>query len=180
MRTDLILITTAAAQSAPWWGVSAFTLGGVALTAFVAIAIDKRKAKRDDERRWHDQVRLEAAQLVRACFEALEALHTASQHEPRMRDLLDGAVRAKKLTNATRKHIGHLKEARAHFDNLSIIAPEDVVNSASAVYGHVITTAVNRAGALPETMPTHRKHSRNLINTVRREIGIKESKNSRS
>lgn len=142
------------ASDSPAWLTPAIAAGAAILSSFLtwlgARLNDGRKAKQDSKQRWDKFIIEEAAELQRKC----ETLHKL------VRDGRSPAVRDAQLSDAW-----------AHYAQLSIVAPKEVVKEATALYGLAIQNAA-RGYHYPTVMKRHRDARDRMTEAVRVYIGL--------
>jgi hypothetical protein len=172
LRTDLIFITNAASTTPSWLVpavAGAFTLLGVLIAAGFSTLRDRSNNKREDEQRWHDLIREEASKLMVVAEEALEAMAAQRPASPSPSE----------TTAKKREQVARVRTANAHYMSLRTIASERVADAAGAVYANLLSVGVNNTSQFT-ALAAHRTKANNLIDVIREEIGIKESKGKKS
>jgi hypothetical protein len=111
----------------PWYGsaliAGGFAILGVLIGMFAAWLSDRRKFKREDERRFHNDLRETGASLITALLEARQQIRSA-QRMPE---------RSPECETALAKHLESIRAARGHQDTLKFIASREVNDKALAL-----------------------------------------------
>ncbi|CAH0127200.1 hypothetical protein SRABI83_00119 [Arthrobacter sp. Bi83] len=161
------MIVLNSSSSTPAWVApvlaGAFTLLGVLVANLFNWLGDKRKTKREDEQRWHDIMREEASQLIAVSEEALETMNSRRTSS------------AKETPDQRREMISKARTANGHYLALRAIAPEVVINAGGAVYANVLSATMGKMRPYA-AMSNHRKAAVNLIEALRKEIGVMDEK----
>lgn len=166
LHNQIVIVLNSASSTPAWLApvlAGAFTLLGVLVANLFNWLSDKRKAQREDEQRWHDIMREEASQLIAVSEEALETMNS-----PRTSS-------TKETPDQRREMIGKARTANGHYLALRAIAPEVVINAGGAVYANVLSATMGNMSPFT-AMSTHRKVAVNLIEALRKEIGVRDEK----
>ncbi|WP_439692678.1 hypothetical protein ACRQ4B_17575 [Curtobacterium sp. SP.BCo] len=138
-----------ASPTAPWWGVPViagiFLVVGAVVTFFATRSNDDRKANRDHQARWHDEIRGLSADAIAAARE----VHQFSVDQSRFYSVPDPADQPD-----ADKHIDAIQtQAEAEYakllhtqGGLNLVAPASITNALSemVVAAHVVLIAVER------------------------------------
>lgn len=166
-----MIVAEAARKSAPWWGVpliaGIFAILGVSATQWITWALDHRRSKREDARRWHaDRRAAYAGFLVEA-----EALLMKTSGYLRARERGDSigsrsaALDAAKVLNVRRY-------------DLRLVASAEVRDAAEQLwdaFGNALRIQDRPEGDEPPTAKSfisqHRRHVDELLIAMRNELG---------
>ena len=138
----------------PAWLTPAVAAGAAILSGFLtwlgSRLNDGRKAKRESKERWDRFILEEAVALGRTCEET----------HRRMRD---GVT------------IGDLEtlsaDASVHYEQLSVVAPKEVIQAATRLYGYLLTNIHNRYD-YAKIMKLHRAAQGQVTESIRKHVGL--------
>jgi hypothetical protein len=160
------MIAAEAAAGAPWWGVpliaGLFTILGVGAAQVVAWTMDKRKARREDERRWLQDRR----QVYAAFLNAATKVHMAlgrSRHEGQQQE----------------SSVDLLNDINFCRQEVWLIATREVGDAADEVFGHLVKARkafeADRTSEEWRTLArAFQEKRRRFISTSRTELGVSE------
>lgn len=133
-------------DAAPWWGVpviaGGFLVVGAVLGFFFNRWNEDRKAKREDARRWHDEVRTLAAQIIlsaRAGEQAAGQMHNLYVR-PKSTDPDDRKADIDAERQTMIHEISNVQKITAE---LRLVAPESVNKAARSVLAALIKVRFN-------------------------------------
>lgn len=165
--TPSLVIITLPSSSAPWWGVPLIAgvaaLVGSLITFWTTRASDLRKAKREEECQWDDEIRSESRKFLTSAAKISEALSVLHK-----KDAPDPDVKAAQILFDE-----HNALIREHLDGLLIIAPGPVMQKALRIYAKLLAIKIHNSGATWASRMAIRDHSTEMLTALRKEIGVR-------
>lgn len=126
-------------------------------------ASDVRKAKREDQRKWDDEVRMESRKFLTSTAQvsaALEVLHNEASSD-------------KDVTDAQALYDEHHRLMREHLDGLYIVAPHAVMQKVLRIHAKMSAIRVYRSGSSHKSKMAIRDLSTEMLTALRKEIGVR-------